>query len=212
LICNPNNPTGEVLSIADIDELAKKYHLVVIDQSYEDYTKESLIEPKEVMKCRNLLVLHSLSKRFAIPGLRIGYVTGHPDTIALLRSQSHPWSVSALAIEAGKFLLRRNEPVIPDLTDYLQETERLRTNLRKIEGIRVYSTKTNFMLCDIEPATSTKLKFYLVQEHGILIRDCANFMGLSDHFFRVATQRPEENDILVDAIRQFISEIPENTL
>lgn len=213
-ICNPNNPTGNVMTKGIIEYLARRSprHTFVVDQSYEDYTKESLIEPKEVMKCRNLLVLHSLSKRFAIPGLRIGYVTGHPDTIALLRSQSHPWSVSALAIEAGKFLLRRNEPVIPDLADYLQETERLRTNLRKIEGIRVYSTKTNFMLCDIEPATSTKLKFYLVQEHGILIRDCANFMGLSDHFFRVATQRPEENDILVDAIRQFISEIPENTL
>jgi threonine-phosphate decarboxylase len=66
------------------------------------------------------------------------------------------------------------------------------------------------MLCEIEPATSTKLKFYLVHEHGILIRDCFNFTGLSDHFFRVATQRPEENNALVDAIQQFINELPEN--
>ena len=100
--------------------------------------------------------------------------------------------------------------MIPDLDVYLLETERLRTNLRQIEGIRVFETKTNFMLCEIEPATSTKLKFYLVHEHGILIRDCFNFTGLSDHFFRVATQRPEENNALVDAIQQFINELPEN--
>ena len=62
------------------------------------------------------------------------------------------------------------------------------------------------MLCEIEPATSTDLKNYLIHEHGILIRDCFNFTGLSDHFFRVATQRPEENDELVAAIRQFMEQ------
>lgn len=211
-ICNPNNPTGNVMTKGIIEYMARRSprYTFVVDQSYEDYTQERLISPKEVLGCHNLLVLHSLSKRFAVPGLRIGYITGHPDVIQLLRSIRHPWSVSALAIEAGKFLIKRNEPAIPDLTSYLLETTRLRANLRKIEGIRVFETKTNFMLCEIEPATSTKLKFYLVHEHGILIRDCFNFTGLSDHFFRVATQRPEENDALVDAIRQFISELPEN--
>ncbi len=211
-ICNPNNPTGNVMTKGIIEYMVRRSprYTFVVDQSYEDYTKERLIQPKEMMDCHNLLVLHSLSKRFAVPGLRIGYVTGHPDVIQLLRAMRHPWSVNALAIEAGKYLLKRNEPVIPDIDDYLQETERLRNNLRKIEGIRVFETKTNFMLCEVEQVTSTKLKFYLVHEHGILIRDCFNFTGLSDHFFRVSTQRPEENDTLVDAIRQFISELPEN--
>lgn len=207
-LCNPNNPTGNVMTKGIIEYMVRRSprYTFVVDQSYEDYTKERLIQPKEMQDCHNLLVLHSLSKRFAVPGLRIGYVTGHPDVIQLLRAMRHPWSVNALAIEAGKFLLKRNEPAIPDLAEYLEETERLRANLRQIEGIRVFETKTNFMLCEIENATSTKLKFYLVHEHGILIRDCFNFTGLSDHFFRVAAQRPEENDQLVEAIRQFVEE------
>lgn len=212
-LCNPNNPTGNVMTKGIIEYMVRRSprYTFVVDQSYEDYTKERLINPKEMIDCHNLFVLHSLSKRFAIPGLRIGYVTGNPDIIQLLRAMRHPWSVSALAIEAGKFLLQHNEPVIPDLDEYLRETVRLHNNLRKIDGIRVFETKTNFMLCEVEPATSTKLKFHLVHEHGILIRDCFNFTGLSEHFFRVATQRPEENDALVDAIRQFMSGLPENT-
>ena len=71
--------------------------------------------------------------------------------------------------------------------------------------IRAFETKTNYMLCQIEDHTSTDLKYYLVHEHGILIRDCHNVTGLSNHFFRVATQRPDENDALVDAIRQFLN-------
>ena len=177
----------------------------VVDQSYEDYTQERLIKPQEMIDCHNLLVLHSLSKKYAIPGLRLGYVTGHPDVIQLLRSMRQPWSVSALAVEAGKFLLTRDTPIIPDLQAYLKETQRLRENLRQIDGVRVFETKTNFMLCQVEDVTSTKLKFYLVHEHGILIRDCFNFTGLSDHFFRVAAQRPEENNALVEAIREYLN-------
>lgn len=209
-ICNPNNPTGNVMTKGIIEYIVRRSprYTFVVDQSYEDYTLAPLIQPKEMQDCHNLLVLHSLSKRYAIPGLRLGYVTAHPDTIQLLRAMRHPWSVSTLAIEAGKFLLKREQPIIPDLASYLEETERLRTNLRQIEGIRVFETKTNFMLCEIEPATSTDLKFYLVHEHGILIRDCHNFSGLSNHFFRVSAQRPEENDALVAAIRQFINQIP----
>ncbi len=206
-ICNPNNPTGNVMTKGIIEYMVRRSprYTFVVDQSYEDYTLEHLIKPQEMIDCHNLLILHSLSKKYAIPGLRLGYVTGHPDVIQLLRSMRQPWSVSALAVEAGKFLLTRDTPIIPDLQAYLKETQRLRENLRQIDGIRVFETKTNFMLCQVEDVTSTKLKFYLVHEHGMLIRDCFNFTGLSDHFFRVAAQRPEENDELVEAIRGYLN-------
>ena len=204
-LCNPNNPTGRVVSKDFIREVSSAHEILVVDQSYEDYTQEELLSPKEVLSCRNLFVLHSLGKKYAMPGLRLGYVTAHPDTLQLLRTFQQPWSVNALAIEAGKFLIKQDKPAIPYLDAYLMETERLRTRLREIEGIRAFETKTNYMLCQIEDHTSTDLKYYLVHEHGILIRDCHNVTGLSNHFFRVATQRPDENDALVDAIRQFLN-------
>ena len=205
-ICNPNNPSGNVLMKGFMEYIVQRSprYTFVVDQSFEAYTKEQLLVAREMVGRPNLLILHSLSKTYAIPGFRLGYITGDPSVIQLLRALRHPWSVSALAIEAGKFLMRFGQPAITNLDAYLDETERLRQALRQIKGIRVFETKTNYMLCEIDKGTSAELKKYLVHEHGILIRDCSNFYGLGNTFFRVATQLPEENDALVEAVRSYM--------
>ena len=205
-ICNPNNPSGNVLMKGFMDYVVRRSprYTFVIDQSYEAYTREPLLQAREMMDVPNLIILHSLSKTYGIPGLRLGYMTGHPNIIQLLRQHRHPWAMNALSIEAGKFLLKHGQPAVPNLDEYLEETERFRTNLREIEGVRVFETKTNFMLCELDAVKASALKYYLIHEHGMLIRDCSNFYGLSDHFFRVSTQLPEENDALVAAIREYL--------
>lgn len=212
-ICNPNNPSGNVLMKGFLKYIVQRspHYTFVVDQSYEDYTNEELLVAREMQNAPNLLILHSFSKRYAIPGLRLGYVTGHPATIQLLRSRVAPWSVNALAIEAGKFLITHHSSLFPlhsslsTLPDYLDEAERLRSQLRTINGLSVFDSKTNFMLCEIESVTARELKSHLLHHHGMLIRDCSNFLGLSDHFFRVAAQLPEENDALVKAIADFVT-------
>ena len=207
-ICNPNNPSGNVLMKGFLEYVVRRSprYTFVVDQSYEDYTTEPLLVAREMQNVPNLIILHSFSKRYAIPGLRLGYITGHPATIQLLRSLVAPWSVNALAIEAGKFLVsQKAKDNSRWLTDYLAEAERLRNELRTINGLRVFDSKTNYMLCEIESVTARELKSHLLHNHGMLIRDCSNFLGLSDHFFRVAAQLPEENDALVKAIADFVT-------
>lgn len=207
-ICNPNNPSGNVLMKGFLEYVVRRSprYTFVVDQSYEDYTTEPLLVAREMQNVPNLIILHSFSKRYAIPGLRLGYITGHPVTIQLLRSRVAPWSVNALAIEAGKFLVSQKAKDNSQwLTDYLAEAERLRNELRTINGLRVFDSKTNYMLCEIESVTARELKSHLLHNHGMLIRDCSNFLGLSDHFFRVAAQLPEENDALVKAIADFVT-------
>ena len=207
-ICNPNNPSGNVLMKGFLDYLVRRSprYTFVIDQSYESFTREPLLQAREMGGVPNLLMLHSLGKSYGVPGLRLGYITAHPNTIQLLRHLQHPWAISALTIEAGRFLLTRGKPVVSDLEGYFAETERLLANLRAIPGVRVFETKTNFMLCELESAVASDLKFHLIHEHGLLIRDCANFYGLSKHFFRVSTQLPHENDALVAAIKAYLAE------
>lgn len=207
-ICNPNNPSGNVLMkgfMAYIVRRSPRYTFV-IDQSYEAYTQEPLLTAREIQGVTNVFLLHSFSKTYGVPGLRLGYVTAHPDTIQLLRSLRQPWAVGSLAIEAGKYLINQGEPAVSDLEAYLQEAERLRSALRQIEGVRVFETKTNYMLCELDGYRAADLKSYLIHEHGILIRDCSNFYGLSNNFFRVSAQQPAENDALIDAIRQFMAQ------
>ena len=211
-ICNPNTPSGNVLMKGFMDYIVRRSprYIFVVDQSLEAYTKEKLLVPREVQMLPNLLILHSIGKTYGLPGLRLGYVTGHPNLIQMLRNLQRPWPVSVWTIEAGKFLIRQGQPAITDLDAYLTETERLRGELRGIKQLRVFETKTSYMLCEMLVGNSTELKRYLVHEHGILIRDCQNFDGLSNRLFRVSTQLPEENNALVDAIKQYMNDLEQD--
>ena len=202
-LCNPNNPTGDVMATEDVLALAERHRLLIVDQSYEDYTMAPLLQPAEVVGRDDIILLHSMTKRYAVPGLRLGYVTASASIISRLREQYRPWAINALSLEAGKWLVQRGETAIPDLASYLAETQRLRSVLNEIEGIEAFETQTNFFLCTIAPATAAELKEYLALEHGILIRDASNFTGLTPHHFRIATQSPAQNDALVTAIRNY---------
>ena len=202
-LCNPNNPTGDVMATEEVIALAERHRLLIVDQSYEDYTMAPLLRPADVVGRDDIILLHSMTKRYAVPGLRLGYVTASAQVISRLREQYRPWAINALSLEAGKWLVQRGETAIPDLTSYLAETQRLRAMLNDIEGIEAQPTQTNFFLCTIRQATAAELKEYLAREHGILIRDASNFTGLTPHHFRIATQSPAENDALVTTIKQF---------
>ncbi len=207
-ICNPNNPSGKVLKKDYMDYVVRRWprYTFVVDQSYEDYTLEPLLEAHEMQDVSNVFLLHSMSKTYGVPGLRLGYITSAPANIQLLRTLRQPWSVGTLSIEAGSFLLQHGTPVISNLTAYLAETQRLRGMLCEVGGVRVFETKTNYMLCELEHLSAAELKERLIREYGILIRDCSNFQGLSNHFFRVSAQTPSENDALVAAIRDILKQ------
>ena len=204
-LCNPNNPTGSVLPVSEVMALANGHQQLVVDQSYEDYTMAPLLQPADVVCRDNIILLHSMTKRYAVPGLRLGYVTASAPVISRLREQYRPWAINALSLEAGKWLIKRGQTAIPDLPSYLAETRRLRLALDEIKGIDTMETSTNFFLCTIAPVAASALKEYLAREHGILIRDASNFTGLTPRHFRIATQSPAENDALIHAVHQFVT-------
>ena len=207
-LCNPDNPTGNVLLKSLITHIIRKHprYLYVIDQSYADYTLQPMLEMKEMLDCYNVMILQSLSKKYCVPGLRLGYLTASPIIIDRLRDIRQPWTVNALAIEAGKWLVEHDPKVLPDLKEYLDEAQRLKQQLADIEGLMVMDTQTHYMLVNIDWATSLELKNWLIEHHGILIRDASNFHSLDDHCFRVAAQTPEENDALISAIKAYREE------
>ena len=202
-LCNPNNPTGDVYDQTVIDRMMGQYDLVVVDQSYEHYTDRFVMNPRWAARMSNLIQIHSLTKTYGVPGLRLGYITANATLTAHIRQYLRPWSVSALSVEAGKFLLRNDQlRCTPDLN----EAQRLRDRLQQIDGILTQETQTNFMLCQLENGSAARLKDFLARQHHILIRDASNFRGLTARHFRVAAQSPEENDRLVEAIKGWMME------
>ena len=204
-ICNPDNPTGNVILKPLLMRIIKQNsrYLYVLDQSYADYTIQKVIKAKDIVNCYNAIIIRSLSKKYCIPGLRLGYLVASPIIIDRLRQIRQPWTVNTLAIEAGKYLMEHNPKVLPDMHIYLTEAQRLKSELQNIEGLMVMDTFTHYMLVNIDWSTSLELKNWLIEHHGILIRDASNFHGLDDHCFRVAAQMPDENDALIAAIKEY---------
>ena len=200
-LCNPNNPTGQVWQTPSCGGVGGAP--LIIDQSYEDYTLQPLMTPAEAIARGNVVLIYSMTKTYAVPGLRIGYMIAAPALAPKLRTLLRPWSVNALAVAAGRWLIGHNGKAVADLGAYLAEAQRLNGLVNEIEGIEALPTATNFMLCRLQNRTAAELKNYLARRHGILIRDASNFAGLDHCYFRIAAQAPKENETLVEALRQF---------
>lgn len=203
-LCNPNNPTGEVREKEVLTACIKQNPqcIFVMDQSYEFFTQKALLTAREAAEFPNVILLHSMTKRFAVPGLRLGYITACKELLHEIRTQRMPWSVNQLAIEAGHYLLSSSQYDI-DISLLLKEKERLAQSLLSIGGMEIWPSDTHYMLVQLRMGKAAALKEYLATEQGILIRDASNFEGLNEHFFRIATQTPEENDKLVESIKKW---------
>lgn len=204
-LCNPNNPTGNVMLKTLMNHVIRdmRNYTFVVDQSYENFTQKEVLKPREMADCHNLIILHSLSKRYCMPGLRIGYITASPIIIDRLRLLRQPWTVNALAIEAGKYVLENHFSPVADMKAYLEEAVRLHDELNATKGLMLMDSDTNFMLAYIEHGTAAQLKRWLLANYGILIRDASNFHGLDNRCFRVSAQTPRENNVLIAALREY---------
>jgi threonine-phosphate decarboxylase len=203
-LCNPNNPTGAAVPVDQLRQLLRDnpHAVFVIDESYIEFTRATSSLLPELGQYPNVLLLRSLTKSCRIPGLRIGFAIGHQPLIRRLRAGKMPWSVNRLAIEAGLYIFSRQRFPFP-LGQLLADTVAWRDQLQVATGWPVEKTDTHYFLVKTPlEFTAAALKQYLVSRHGLLIRDAANFKGLTPSHFRVACQSPEHNQLLTEALSE----------
>ena len=207
-LCNPNSPTGVLYDKADILRVirfaAERNVLVFLDEDYIDFVDDAkrYSMAEYVNEYNNLFVLRSLTKFFGLAGLRIGYGIGAPELVNALNNVKMPWSINSLAMFA-------TEAAINDV-DFIKKSRLLVSHSRKemrelfksIPWLKVHPSETNFLLVKIirGDLTSTQIKEALAKK-GLLIRDCKDFDGLDNRFFRVTVRRPEENKKLIERIK-----------
>ncbi|HBK29771.1 MAG TPA: L-threonine-O-3-phosphate decarboxylase [Parabacteroides sp.] len=204
-ICNPNNPDGKLIQRPDMLEWVEGHPdtLFVIDQVYADFCMEHLLDLEDIHRHPNLILIQSISKLHKIPGARIGYVAASEELIASIQARLIPWSVNSLAVEAGKYTLLHPELFALPLRQWLDEARRLQRRIGEL-GVDVYPSSVPFFLNKLPRGMSAgRLKAFL-WERGILIRDASNFRGLDSSYFRLSTQSPEENDRLVETLRDYM--------
>jgi len=205
-ICTPNNPTGQLFQKSQIIALATTLPktIIVVDEAFLDFTDEPHHNSvcRDVINFPNLIVLRSMTKLFAIPGLRLGYLVAHQDQVECLNQYKEPWTVNIFAQIAGEMLL--------DETDYVRKTRKLVkaereflfNQLKQLSWLTPFPSTANFLLVRIEGKDlhATILKEKLIKK-GILIRNCSNFVGLDESFFRIAVKKRDENLKLISALR-----------
>ena len=202
-LCNPNNPTGSVFF--QLEELMVKnpQTLFVLDEAFIEFTPTIASAAPLLSRYENLLIFRSMTKAFAIPGLRLGYVLAHEQLIARLREYKLPWTVNALAIAAARYIFNNYQQLQLPLEQLLIDKKAFAAQLQQEAGVKVYESHTHFFLAETARGTAAQLKRYLVEQHGILIRDASNFRGLGERHFRLATLTPAKNRLLIQALMQW---------
>ena len=203
----PNNPNGYILPPLYIQRICRenpKTH-VVIDNAYGDLCPSTSSVFPLHGDFSNLISIHSLTKTFAIPGLRIGYIVAEREIINQLKRLQTPWSVNALAIEAGCFVMQNYDQLLPDSELLCSESKMFQQQLAEISNLEVIPSECNYFLVRLIEGTSAQLKQTLIQNRGILIRSADNFRGLSWQHFRLSVQSFEENQMLIEALTRIFN-------
>ncbi|MFW5754371.1 MAG: threonine-phosphate decarboxylase [Marinilabiliaceae bacterium] len=203
-ICNPNNPDGRLYGPETICHRVREnpQTLFVVDEAYIDFTLGDFSLINEIQKFPNLVVVRSMTKRYAIPGLRLGYVAAGQLLTESLEQDLMPWRINSLALEAGMFCTEYSGKEDFPLAEWLQESRRLQKAIDAIDGFQVQPSETLFFLVK-GPEKASLIKEKLARDEGLLIRDASNFRGLTPYHFRISVQTPEKNDWLIQALRSW---------
>jgi threonine-phosphate decarboxylase len=203
---NPNNPDGHIRTKGSIERACKDNPKIcfIVDEAYADLCLgfESCISLVDTLE--NLVVIRSLTKAFAIPGLRLGYLVANMELRDRIVAYKMPWSVNALAIEAGKFILDEYTSICPDIKSILTESFFLQTWLNELSFLDVLNSTCNFFLVKLLKGKSSGLKRFLVERKGVLIRDASNFKGLDEAWIRLSVQDPTYNNLLYEGLQEWM--------
>lgn len=211
-IGQPNNPTGvlysrdELIQIAELAEKTNTY--LVLDEAFIDFLPSiqpfTLVHDLETFK--NVIIIRSMTKFYAIPGLRLGYAIAQSELISKFQAKQVTWSVNQLALVAGEVCL--TETNYEEQTIALIEEQRkyLKRSIEEELGWFVFPGQANFLLVRLpDELTSADLQWRMGHK-GVVIRSCSMYPGLTDHDFRIAIRSKLENELLIQAFKEVVKE------
>ena len=216
LLINPDNPSGQMISIEDVLQLdnwcAGKQIQLIVDESFVDFSTEyktsSLLHNSILEEHPNMVVMKSISKSYGVPGLRLGILaTGNESIIQHIRRDVAIWNINSFA-EFYMQIFNKYEYLYKEACEKFQhERSRFQKKLSDIPCLRVFPSQANFFLCEVlPPLSSSELTQLLLERHNILIKDCKSKHGLEGrNFVRIAIHDEEENNKLLNALSEITS-------
>jgi threonine-phosphate decarboxylase len=209
-LCNPNNPTGQVINRQVVRELAeaadRQQGWFIVDEAFIDYCQTQSVVSM-LREHPRMIVLRSLTKFFAMPGLRIGYLVSASKVVDQLKDRQPPWSVNSLAQEVFFTVLHDHAYATRSRTFMKRERSRFMRGLRSLSTVRVYPSAANFLLIELPPSTSAGEVTDHLASKRLLVRDCSTLPGLTMQMIRVAIRTAKENRRLIVALGTYLRKI-----
>lgn len=207
VLTNPNNPTGSILTRADVARILDETSAhVLVDETYIEFTDPAIYSAVSLVKSREkLIVIRGTSKFFATPGIRLGYaVTGDEALHAALAADLSMWGINAMADVMGRVMFQDVAFREESFRLIQREKAKVIAALEAKGALKVFPSYGNFVLVKIKDKshTAAELREALLAQK-MVIRDCSNFKNLDERFFRFCLLDPESNEALVKAIDDF---------
>jgi threonine-phosphate decarboxylase len=205
-LCVPNNPDGYLFDTELIEKLMSDYSdtIFIIDISFTDFCTNKPPYSLWIRRFKNLVLLYSFTKRYGIPGLRLGYLHCNENILCKVNTFAIPWSVNVIASEALRYIMNVYTDDF-DIEKWLQRKTTFCNQLNQINGLKCVESTTPFFLVKLEKATSSELKKYLLEKE-ILIRDAANFFTNGEQYIRLLTLTDKKNTLLINELRQWMQQ------
>lgn len=201
ILCNPNNPTGNVMPHEDIEYIVSKAKCpVLVDEAYVEFYGESAVDL--LAQYDNVVIARTFSKAYGLAAARVGYVLASTEIISMLGRVLMPYHINALSLATAEILYQMRDEFMPGLEQIVEERNRLAASLEGLAGIKVYPSETNFIL--IKTEKGKELGAYL-SEKNIGVRDFSAAPGLIN-CIRLTVGTPLENDDLFKNIAAFMKE------
>lgn len=201
ILGHPNNPTGTALTrekMLSLVEQARRLGVFVIaDEAFADWEPEISVA-REAQREEGLLVVRSLTKFFALAGIRSGFAIGPQDLIQKMKSEQGPWACNRLAQKLSTAILADLDFAVKSRRWLREEKEWLRVSLKNFKNFEVFPSRTNFFLVKSEEPVSALFDF--LGRRGIYIRQIQDIPGFEDSFFRIAVKTRKDNQRLVEAL------------
>jgi histidinol-phosphate aminotransferase len=197
----PNNPTGNAFPVADIERILRAAPgLVVIDEAYQPFAGATFMP--RLAEFANMVVMRTVSK-IGMAGLRLGYVCGRPAWIEAFNKTRSPFNINVLTEAVAIKLLRNKKVLDAQAAQVLAERERVRPELERLPGLTVYPSAANFLLVRVAGGKGAGSRaFERIRAQGVLVKDFSGGHPLLENCLRLTIGTPEENRILVAALRE----------
>jgi len=216
VVITPNNPTSILVPKADIIRLAEKLRpsncMLIVDESFLDFAdnKEQISLEQDIAKYPNMAILKSMSKAYGICGLRIGYMlTANAEFAESVRNGIHIWNINGFAEEFLRILPQYKQEFDDSCEKVKIDRDVLYKKLCTINGMTVFEPDANFIFCRLPDAalSGPEVTKRLFIEHNIYIKDSVGkTQPEADRYIRIASRTPEENNVLIDALKEVMYE------